>query len=96
MLSHIARSVARVTSANFDPADGDVVPTPIEEVQTGWSLVIKHEGRPVLFQVEKKRFSHNQAQGTIWTLESEPIEGGQALRIQGPAGTITHRIVKKH
>jgi hypothetical protein len=73
-----------------------VVPTPIEEVQTGWSLVIKHEGRPVLFQVEKKRFSHNQAQGTIWTLESEPIEGGQALRIQGPAGTITHRIVKKH
>jgi hypothetical protein len=85
-----------VTSANFDTADYDVVPTPIEEVQTGWSLVIKHEGHTVLFQVDKKRFSHNQAQGTLFTLESEPLASGQPLRIQGPAGTTTHRIVKKH
>jgi hypothetical protein len=96
VLSHIARSVARVTSANFDPADYDVVPTPIEEVQTGWSLVIKHEGHAVLFQVDKKKFSHNQAQGTLFTLESEPLASGQPLRIQGPAGTTTRRIVKKH
>jgi hypothetical protein len=85
-----------VTSANFGTADYDVVPTPIEEVQTGWSLVIKHEGHTVLFQVDKKRFSHNQAQGTLFTLESEPLASGQPLRIQGPAGTTTHRIVKKH
>jgi hypothetical protein len=39
------------STANFDPADYDVVPTPIEEVQTGWSLVIKQEGHAVLFQV---------------------------------------------
>lgn len=95
MLSHIARSVARVTSANFDPNDFDVIPTPIEDVQTGWSLVTKHEGHADLFQVEKKRFSHNQAQETIFTLESEPVDG-KVSRIQGPAGTITHRIVKKH
>ena len=48
------------------------------------------------FQVDKKKFSHNQAQGTLFTLESEPLASGQPLRIQGPAGTITHRIVKKH
>jgi hypothetical protein len=85
-----------VTPANFDPADYDVVPTPIEEVQTGWSLAIKHEGHTVHFLVDKKKFSHNQAQGTLWTLESEPVEGGEPLRIQGPAGTTTHHIVKKH
>jgi hypothetical protein len=96
VLSHIPRSVARVTSEAFDPANYDVVPTPIEEVQTGWSLVTKHEGHAVLFQVDKKRFSHNQAQGTLFTLESEPLASGQPLRIQGPAGTTTHRIVKKH
>jgi hypothetical protein len=84
-----------MTSGDYDPADYDVVPTPIEEVQTGWSLAIKHEGRAVLFQVDKKKFSHNQAQETLFTLESEPLASGQPLRIQGPAGTITHRIVKK-
>lgn len=84
-----------MTSEDYDPADHDVVPTPIEEVQTGWSLVIKHEGHAVLFQVAKKKFSHDQAQETIWTLESDPVEGGEPLRIQGPAGTTTHRIVKK-
>jgi hypothetical protein len=96
VLSHIARSVTRVTSADFDPADYDVVPTPIEEVQTGWSLVIKQGQHAVLFQVDKKKFSHNQAQETLFTLESEPLASGQPLRIQGPAGTTTHRIVKKH
>jgi hypothetical protein len=80
---------------DIDPADYDVTPTPIEDVQTGWSLLIKHEGHAVLFQVEKKAYSYNGQQGAVWTLESEPVDGGEPWRIQGPPGTITHRIVKK-
>jgi len=88
-------SVGRVTSTNFDPNDVDVVPTPIEQVQTGWQLVTKQGERPVLFVVDKVTFSYKADQGTIYTLESEPIEG-KVARIQGPPGTITHRIVRKH
>jgi hypothetical protein len=74
------------SGGDYDPADYDVVPTPIEEVQTGWSLVIKHGGHAVLFQVDKTKFSHNQAQGTLFTLESEPLASGEPLRVQGRRG----------
>jgi hypothetical protein len=84
-----------MTAGDINPADYDVIPTPIQDVQTGWSLLIKHQGHAVLFQVEKKAFSYTGQQGTVFTLESEPVQGGEPLRIQGPAGTITHRIVKK-
>jgi hypothetical protein len=79
----------------MNPEDVDVVPTPIEQVEPGMSLMIKHEGHAVLFQVENKKFSHKPGTGTVWTLESEPVEGGKPLVIQGPSGTIVHRIVRK-
>lgn len=79
----------------MNPEDYDVVPTPIEEVQTGSSLVVKHNGHAVLFQVENKKFSYTPEDGTVWTLESEPVDGGEPWRIQGPSGTMTHRILKK-
>lgn len=76
--------------------DVDLVPTPIQLVETGMSLLmIKDDGRPVLFQVENKKFSHKPDTGTVWTLESEPVEGGEPFVIQGPSGTMTHRIVRK-
>jgi hypothetical protein len=84
-----------MTSGDYDPADYDVIPTPIEDVQTGWSLVIKHDGHAVLFQVEKKKFGYTPDKGQVWTLSSEPVDGGEPLHIQGPPGTITHRVVKK-
>jgi hypothetical protein len=40
--------------------------------------------------------SRCQAQGTLFTLESERLASGEPLRIQWPSGTTTHRIVKKH
>jgi hypothetical protein len=79
----------------MNPEDIDIVPTPIEEVDTGSSLAIKHEGHAVLFQVENKKFAYTPDKGAIWTLESEPLEDGKPLVIQGPSGTICHRIVRR-
>lgn len=79
----------------MNPEDYDVIPTPIEDVQTGWSLIINREGHPVLFQVVSKKLSYDSKSGTVFTLASEPVDGGEPLRIQGPAGTVTHRIIKK-
>jgi hypothetical protein len=79
----------------MNPEDYDVVPTPIEEVQMGSSLLVKHGGQAVMFQVENKKFNYTPENGTVWTLESEPVDGGQPWCIQGPPGTMTHSIVKK-
>jgi hypothetical protein len=49
----------------------------------------------VSFQVENKISNYTRDTGTVWTLESEPVNGGQPWQIQGPSGTIVHRIVKK-
>ena len=49
--------------------DFDVIPTRIEEVQPGWSLVIQHQGHAVLFQVHGKGMSYVEQQGTIYKLE---------------------------
>lgn len=84
-----------MTSENYGPNDFDVIPTRIEEVQSGWSLVIQHDGRAVLFQVRGKGMSYVEQQGTVFKLESEPADGGHPLRVQGPAGTIVHRLVHK-
>jgi hypothetical protein len=78
-----------------DPNDVDVIPTPIEQVRTGWTLATNQAGRPGLFQVDKVTFSFKPGEGTLYTMESEPVDG-KVLRIQGPPGTITHRIVTKH
>lgn len=79
----------------MNPENVELVATPIEEVPPGSSLLIKHEGRPVLFQVENKKFSYTPESGTVWTLESEPVDGGEPWRIQGAPGMVTQRIVKK-
>jgi hypothetical protein len=78
-----------------NPADHDVTPTPIEQVQTGWSLIIRHDGHAILFQVENKKFNYTPDTGMVWTLESEPVEGGEPLRIQGPSGTVVNRVTRK-
>lgn len=84
-----------MTSENYGLYDFDVIPTRIEEVENGWSLVIQHDERPALFQVEATGMSLDKQQGTVYKLESEPVVGGVPLRIQGPAGTIVHRIIRK-
>jgi hypothetical protein len=53
----------------MNPEDYDVVPTPIEEVQMGSSLLVKHGGQAVMFQVENKKFNYTPENGTVWTLE---------------------------
>lgn len=79
----------------MDTQNVDVVPLPIEEVQTGMSLLVKREGHAVLFQVENKKFKYTPTTGTVWTLESEPVDGGDPWVIEGPSGTTVHRIVRK-
>lgn len=80
---------------DMETEDLDVLPIPIEEVQTGVSLLVKHDGHAVLFQVENKKFSFTPETGTVWALESESVDGGDPWVIQGPSGTTVHRIVRK-
>ncbi|WP_156661569.1 hypothetical protein [Mycobacterium sp. 852002-51163_SCH5372311] len=74
--------------------DVDVTPIPIETVQPGMSLVVKRGVHAYLFQVENKRFSSKQGEGTVFTLESEPVNGNP-WTIAGPPGTVVHRLTPK-
>ena len=63
-----------MTSENDGPNDFDVIPTRIEEVEPGWSLIIQHDDRAVLFRVRGKGMSYIEQQGTVFKLESEPVD----------------------
>lgn len=75
--------------------DLDVIAMPIELAETGMSLVVQQDGHAYLFQIENKKFSFKPAEGTIYTLESEPVDGGEPWKIVGPPGTIVHRVTRK-
>lgn len=75
--------------------DVSVARIPIEEAETGMSLMVKRGAHAYLFQVEKKAFSHSPDAGTVFTLESEPVDGGKPWVISGPPGTPVIRIMRK-
>jgi hypothetical protein len=76
--------------------DVNVTPITIETAQPGMSLVVKQGGHARLFQVENKKFSYQQGEGTVFTLESERLAGGTRWSIAGPAGTVVHRVTRKY
>ena len=75
--------------------DVDVTQIPIEQAETGMSLVVKRDGHACLFQVENKKFSYRAGKGTVFTLVSEPVDGGAPWVITGPRGTLVHRVTRK-
>jgi len=75
--------------------DVSVVRIPIEEVETGMSLMVKRRTHAYLFPVEKKTFSYSSDAGTMFTLESEPVDGGNPWVISGPPGTPIIRVIRK-
>jgi hypothetical protein len=75
--------------------DVSVKQIPIEQAETGMSLVVKRGGHAYLFQVEKKKFSYREGEGTVFTLESEPVDGGDPWVITGPPGTLVHRVTRQ-
>lgn len=75
--------------------DVSVTRMPIERVETGMSLVVKRGAHAYLFQVEKKTFSYSSDAGTVFTLESEPVDGGNPWVISGPPGTPVIRVIRK-
>ena len=75
--------------------DVDVTQIPIEQAEPGMSLAVKRDGHAYLFQVENKKFSYRAAEGTVFTLESEPVDGGAPWVITGPPGTLVHRVTRK-
>lgn len=75
--------------------DVSVIRIPIEQVETGMSLMVKRGSHAYLFQVEKKSISYSSDAGTLFTLESEPVDGGNPWVISGPPGTSVIRIMRK-
>jgi hypothetical protein len=67
---------------------------PIEEVQTGMTLVVERGGQQRLFQVENKKFKFKAGETPMFTVETEPVDGGEPWAIEGPAGTVLRRITK--
>jgi hypothetical protein len=75
--------------------DVSVVRIPIEQADTGMSLMVKRGAHAYLFQVEKKKFSYSPVAGSVITLESEPVDGGDPWVVSGPPGTPVIRVMRK-
>jgi hypothetical protein len=75
--------------------DVSVTRIPIEQADTGMSLMVKRGAHAYLFQIEKKTFSYSPDAGTVFTLESEPVDGGDPWVICGPPGTPVIRVMRK-
>jgi hypothetical protein len=65
---------------------------PVEYVQPGFCLAVRHDGRYRLFQVECMQMSHRRGQPVTFKLTSEPIDGGDPWVVKYQAGTAVIRI----
>ena len=66
---------------------------PVESVQPGFSLAVYQDGDYRLFQVECTQMSQHIGQPVMFTLTSEPVDGGEPWVVECEAGTPVVRIV---
>ena len=66
---------------------------PVESVQPGFSLAIHRDGDYRLFQVECTQMSRRARQPVMFTLISEPVNGGDPWVLECEQGTPVVRIV---
>jgi hypothetical protein len=66
---------------------------PVESVQPGFSLAIHRDGDYRLFQVECTQMSRRAGQPVMFTLTSEPVNGGDPWVLECEEGTPVVRIV---
>ena len=66
---------------------------PVESVRPGFSLAIHRDGDYRLFQVECTQMSQRNGQPVMFTLTSEPIDGGDPWVLECEAGTPVVRIL---
>lgn len=66
---------------------------PVESVQPGFSLAIHRDGDYRLFQVECTQMSRRVGRPVMFTLISEPVNGGDPWVLECEEGTPVVRIV---
>jgi len=66
---------------------------PVESVQPGFSLAIRHDGDYCLFQVECTQMSQRSGQRVTFTLTSEPVDGGDPWVLEYEEGTPVVRLL---
>ena len=66
---------------------------PVESVQPGFSLAIDRDGDYCLFQVECTQMSQRAGRPVMFTLVSEPVDGGDPWILECEAGTPVVRIL---
>jgi len=66
---------------------------PVESVQPGFSLAIRHDGDYCLFQVECTQMSQRSGRPVTFTLTSEPVDGGDPWVLEYEAGTPVVRLL---
>ncbi|AKN16289.1 hypothetical protein [Mycobacterium haemophilum] len=66
---------------------------PVESVEPGFSLAIRHDGDYRLFQVECTQMSQRSGQPVMFTLTSEPVNGGDPWVVEYEAGTPIVRLL---
>lgn len=66
---------------------------PVESVQPGFSLAIHRDGDYRLFQVECTQMSQRTGRPVMFTLVSEPVDGGDPWVMECEAGTPVVRIL---
>ena len=66
---------------------------PVESVRPGFSLAIHRDGDYRLFPVERTQMSQRTGQRVMFTLTSEPVDGGDPWVMECEAGTPVVRIL---
>jgi hypothetical protein len=66
---------------------------PVESVRPGFSLAIHQDGDYRLFQVECTQMSQRSGRPVMFTLMSEPVDGGDPWVLECEGGTPLVRIL---
>ncbi len=66
---------------------------PVEAVRPGFSLAIARDGDYRLFQVECTQMSQRSGRPVMFTLMSEPADGGEPWVLEYEAGTPVVRLL---
>ncbi|BBY24805.1 hypothetical protein MSTO_50100 [Mycobacterium stomatepiae] len=66
---------------------------PVESVEPGFSLAIGEDGDYRLFQVECTQMSHRAGLPVMFTLTSEPVDGGEPWVLECEEGTPVVRLL---
>lgn len=66
---------------------------PVESVRPGFSLAIDRDGDYRLFRVECTQMTQRGGQPVMFTLTSEPVDGGEPWVLECEAGTPVVRVL---